>query len=729
MSNRLKLKVRTKLPAALIGRTGIAVAKDGLAYNLDLDYSRLSQASQFDPANSLFAIWNKFTGEWNTISPASFSSGSFQSITGASDTIDDGTSLAAIQRTSPTATALTLPLLANQAGKALVIVDWSSAVTDHTITITPSGSGTTIMQQANWTIHSSADQLAAVILYPSIELNGWAIAPLSDASGSGLITVATRTALKALDTTKDTIAYLDEAGRQGLFVWQAGDYSGQITNDPNEGVYIKATAVAATSGAWVRDGAWQADGVDPRWFGAKFDWNGTTGTDDSAAIQAWVNFLTFSGAPGQAPGLKCRLNAPVNINGILTIRGNPLKSEFRVTHNGKGLNITSQCTLDGFRVIGDLDAAKTAQYLIHIEGPTNLVHLKNISLDGGYRNLNVNGTVFYLYLHRITWYNAVDIHFNAVGDSSAGFDVIMSDCEQITPNGSTCRYGMLWDKLGSAIVTNFRSSPANCTSDCLRVISLATLFGDARFSQCVFEGGKRNQIRLEGSIGTGNAIRSFFFESCYAVGASASDPAVYLGFVKDMDFAGGQYGGSQAAFQVVSEARSVVITNCVSKAAGKFIDAAAGTTIDTFDVTSCNYRDGTAAFLDFSAATTALNVTITGGNPGTVSNPVLMPSGQQANCRVLGNLAGKNLYHRTGVFTYGGGGSSFAIPHGLATTPAFFTVRNSSYLGEFPITGTSPPSTIPIYIREVTANSSVLNVQLNGGIAAGSYNFVWEARV
>lgn len=80
--------------------------------------------------------------------------------------------------------------------------------------------------------------------------------------------VATRTALKALDTTKDITAVLTENGREGIFNWKVGDYSTLIAADTQEGLYIKADAVAATSGAWVRvfDGTAIA-----RWFGAVAD--------------------------------------------------------------------------------------------------------------------------------------------------------------------------------------------------------------------------------------------------------------------------------------------------------------------------------------------------------------------------------------------------------------------------------------------------------------------------
>jgi hypothetical protein len=172
----LKIRVIPRFLAAIFDGVGTKSRKDGLATYIDLDYSRLVQTSQFDPTNTLFAIWNKFTGQWNTISPASFSSGSFQSAASASNTAADGTTLLAVQRAAPATTAITLPLLANQGGKSISIVDFSTSVTNHAITITPTG-GATIMGQSSWKLYSTADQLGSLTLRPSLDLNSWVIAP------------------------------------------------------------------------------------------------------------------------------------------------------------------------------------------------------------------------------------------------------------------------------------------------------------------------------------------------------------------------------------------------------------------------------------------------------------------------------------------------------------------------------------------------------------------------
>lgn len=100
---------------------------------------------------------------------------------------------------------------------------------------------------------------------------------------SGTLPRVTRSQLKALDTSSVTLAYLTESGREGFFKWTTGNFSTHITTDTKEGVYIKATAVAASSGAWVRiiEGR-----VSVKWFGAV----GDNSTDDTDAIQGAINY-------------------------------------------------------------------------------------------------------------------------------------------------------------------------------------------------------------------------------------------------------------------------------------------------------------------------------------------------------------------------------------------------------------------------------------------------------
>lgn len=96
-----------------------------------------------------------------------------QNVTGSSAIILPTTNLVVIQRSAPVATALTLPDV-EDAINALGILDWSTSVATHTITLTP-GAGQTIMQQANLQLVSVTGVLAHVVLVPVVEVSGWMI--------------------------------------------------------------------------------------------------------------------------------------------------------------------------------------------------------------------------------------------------------------------------------------------------------------------------------------------------------------------------------------------------------------------------------------------------------------------------------------------------------------------------------------------------------------------------
>lgn len=112
--------------------------------------------------------------------------------------------------------------------------------------------------------------------------------------------VSSRTMLKAATgQAAGNAILLTEGGREGQFIWRAGDYSAQIAADPQEGVFIKANGVAASVGAWVREykGPLQAE-----WFGAK----AASGYDNTPALAGAIsigfvlsNFLHLEFSGGQ----------------------------------------------------------------------------------------------------------------------------------------------------------------------------------------------------------------------------------------------------------------------------------------------------------------------------------------------------------------------------------------------------------------------------------------------
>lgn len=138
-------------------------------------------------------------------------------------------------------------------------------------------------------------QSTPVIDDPAMASNS-ATSPPSQASVSTFVRTKTpmiaidRAAVKAFDTTKVKSVLLYESGREGQFIWKTGDFSAQIAADTREGIYLKSDAVAASSGAWVRQ---HNNEFFAKWFGAKED--GVT--LDDAAVQAAANVCLLSLRP------------------------------------------------------------------------------------------------------------------------------------------------------------------------------------------------------------------------------------------------------------------------------------------------------------------------------------------------------------------------------------------------------------------------------------------------
>lgn len=205
--------------------------------------------------------------------------------------------------------------------------------------------------------------------------------------------VATRTALKALDTTKDTTAYLTEAGRQGVFVWRAGDLSTLVALDPGEALWIKADAIATTAGAWVR----QTDQpYDPLWFGCTID-----GVASDTAFGRFLDVLIATGNPGRLPTGAITLAAKVTKNvgaAALILRGRgPDVSILRWTAADGGIDITTThvgAFVQWSRQVEMCDfSIKTTQ----ASGGTAVKHTVNptsgsiCSIPGHYANLGIIG--------------------------------------------------------------------------------------------------------------------------------------------------------------------------------------------------------------------------------------------------------------------------------------------------------------------------------------------------
>lgn len=205
--------------------------------------------------------------------------------------------------------------------------------------------------------------------------------------------VATLAALKALDTTKDTVAVLTDTLRAGIFVWRAGNLSTLVALDLGEGIWVKADAIATTAGAWVRlvDGPY-----NPLWFGCTID-----GAASDTAFGRFLDVLIATGNAGRLPTGTITLASKVTKNvgaAALVLSGQgPDVSILLWTAADGGLDITTT-NMPGFtqwaRQVEIRDfSIKTTQ----ASGGTALKHTINPtygssgSLPGHYSNLGIIG--------------------------------------------------------------------------------------------------------------------------------------------------------------------------------------------------------------------------------------------------------------------------------------------------------------------------------------------------
>lgn len=159
-----------------IGQTAPTVNQSTTAWLRPSEPSWVAEGTLF--------LWDAAIGAYAVASPALWagllSPGgyAFQKVTAGTDAVIAGTTVLAVQRAAPAATGLVLPNLTTQfrTGRVLKVVDWSTTVTAHVITLT-TPDGATIMRQASWQLLSSAAQLAGIMLTPVPDLNGWIIAP------------------------------------------------------------------------------------------------------------------------------------------------------------------------------------------------------------------------------------------------------------------------------------------------------------------------------------------------------------------------------------------------------------------------------------------------------------------------------------------------------------------------------------------------------------------------
>ncbi len=275
----------------------------------------------------------------------------------------------------------------------------------------PSGSGTKSAKE--WAAYAEA--FAAIAQAVTGLTIGTTAGTIPAGNDSRIVTsafgVASRTAIKALDTTLINLVYLKEAGREGFFSFKSGDYSAKIAADTREGLYLKADAIASTAGAWVRQAGWLVGGINADWFG---DLNaalsmaaavGATYVSGSGTYTVTATVVVPSGIfLGGGAGLTIKQGNAVNLTEIVNL----------------GTSAKLSCVIDGNRSNNTDNASAVA---IRI-GNNNDVEVsgcvvKNLPGYGVVANLGLrakikDNIIYNFYEHGIACYGNNSVHAHEI---------------------------------------------------------------------------------------------------------------------------------------------------------------------------------------------------------------------------------------------------------------------------------------------------------------------------
>lgn len=134
-----------------------------------------------------------------------------------------------------------------------------------------------------------------------------------DANVSDLYTVADRAAIAALPTGGNVKSvFLQEAGRQGIFTWDATNRSALVTADPLQAISVApAASPTGAAGAWVRA---EFEKLNFLWFGAKGDNVVNCSPALNAAITLSSHLLNKKiYVPPNLPGLTYRMLSAISV--------------------------------------------------------------------------------------------------------------------------------------------------------------------------------------------------------------------------------------------------------------------------------------------------------------------------------------------------------------------------------------------------------------------------------
>ncbi len=537
--------------------------------------------------------------------------------------------------------------------------------------------------------------------------------------------VATRTALKALDITKVTIAYLNESGREGMFLWLEGDYSAQIALDTQEGVYIKNPTIAATVGAWVR--VFKGP-VSVKWFGA----TGKGTAVEDAAFNCAVGLFSHVFVPEG----RYKTSAAIAIT----------RSGVTIQGAGKGVTIIEPSTAIGdcftIGTVAGIDTvairgmtikpsvAKTSGAAIRLIEIANIIVLDDIYVFGGYNgiafeanntNQSIDQQLSNFYIRDCT----------GAGILCGGGTGMPNDIFLLQGVLSNCNIGMKFTSVSGLYVHDV---------DAVGSTTQGVLFAPAAGQKVIF--GFFTDVLSDTSGAAGwhfnasGTVANISCTDCWSAG-NAGSGVVFSAAVYGMSWKGGkirnnvQHGVSFLVGGKISFSEAQIFNNSrVTSAAYDGVNIASGATDVT--IRGCFIGSGGYDFavggtnnqrygINLVASGTTANIIITENNlTGNVTGAMF--DGTTLVSKVIKNNLGYQS-RTSGTASVAVAAAAIAINHGLPVTP------NIQDINIKPITSPGVSGVTGWWAAAADITATQFVIRTSQVVATSALQFSWEARI
>ncbi|WP_412474751.1 hypothetical protein ACK83U_00975 [Rhizobium sp. WW22] len=197
--------------------------------------------------------------------------------------------------------------------------------------------------------------------------------------------VNSRDDVAAIDPSLAPMVYLTEPGREGIFIWTAGDFSAKALIDWQRGMIIPSSIIAATQGAYVRFAIENRYNI--RWFGAV-----PNGPDCASAFSISIALLSEKGGEIYVPGGEWWVASLLSIGNGDAGAAQSTRNAVKIVGEGAGFASYSSAVPSIIKYVGTATTAYILDYLGRIcNCELHGILIDCNSLCGGLRFTSISG--------------------------------------------------------------------------------------------------------------------------------------------------------------------------------------------------------------------------------------------------------------------------------------------------------------------------------------------------